>query len=80
MQSASAYSQRQVARNPSNDALALFNQGTSLLRSNQNQEAAAKLERACTLSPNFAEAHHEWAVALLKLDRANEAIDQFNQA
>jgi tetratricopeptide (TPR) repeat protein len=77
---AGAYSQRQLGANPSNQALTLFNQGTSLLRSNQNQEAAVKFERACALSPDFAEAHHEWAVALLKLNQGDEAIDQFNQA
>lgn len=69
-----------ASQNVSSEAVNLFNQGTSLLRSNRNDEAAAKFERACSISPNFAEAHHEWAIALLKLDKSNEAIEQFNQA
>jgi tetratricopeptide (TPR) repeat protein len=62
------------------EALALFNQGTALLRANRNDEAVAQFERACKISPNFAEGHHEWAIALMKLGRNDDAIDQFNQA
>jgi tetratricopeptide (TPR) repeat protein len=66
--------------NVSPESLALFRQGTSLLRANRNDEAMGQFAQSCRISPNFAEGHHEWAIALLKLGRNDEAIDQFNQA
>ena len=58
----------------------LVNQGTALLRSNQNKEAADKLSRAVLIAPGMAEAHHDYALALAKLGQTQPALDQFKLA
>ncbi|HEY9676430.1 MAG TPA: tetratricopeptide repeat protein [Drouetiella sp.] len=55
-------------------------EGTNLLRANRNQEAAEKLKQAIAIAPDFAEAHHNYALALAKLGDTPDAIDQLNQA
>jgi tetratricopeptide (TPR) repeat protein len=62
------------------DAGILVNQGTVLLRSNMNKEAADKLAQAVQMAPNFAEAHHNYALALAKLGKTDAALKEFQVA
>ncbi len=59
----------------------MLSQGTALLRLNQNDDAARCFQNFCASTPNSAEGHRLWAVALSKLGRVSESnIDQLNQA
>jgi len=62
------------------DASGLVNEGTALLRSNKNKEAADKLAQAIQIAPGFADAHHDYALALVKLGRPQDAIKEFRTA
>jgi tetratricopeptide (TPR) repeat protein len=62
------------------DAGMLVNQGTILLRSNRNQEAADKLAQAVKIAPGMAEAHHDYALALAKLGKTDTALQEFKLA
>jgi tetratricopeptide (TPR) repeat protein len=62
------------------DAQSLVNDGTILLRSNRNKEAADKLSQAIQMAPNFAAAHHDYALALVKLGNPQDAIKEFKTA
>jgi predicted Zn-dependent protease len=64
----------------SGDPDLLLNQGTYLLRSNKCEEAVAKFKDACDMRPDFADAHHQWGIALMKLGRPQDAVDQLKQA
>jgi tetratricopeptide (TPR) repeat protein len=58
----------------------LLQAGTNALRANHLDEAMAKFQAACQISPNSADAHHQWAIALVKAGRPTEAIDHFKTA
>jgi len=62
------------------DAQSLVNDGTILLRSNRNKEAADKLAQAIQIAPDFADAHHDYGIALVKLGKPLEAIKEFKKA
>ena len=62
------------------DAGQLINQGTTLLRANRNQEASVKLQQAIAIAPDFAEAHHNYGLALAKLGNIPTALEQFQLA
>src|SRR5262249_45120520 len=62
------------------DASPLVNEGTALLRSNRNKEAADKLAQAVQIAPTFPDAHHDYALALVKLGKPQEAIKEFKTA
>jgi tetratricopeptide (TPR) repeat protein len=62
------------------DAQSLVNDGTILLRSNRNKEAADKLAQAIQIAPSFAAAHHDYALALVKLGKPQDAIKEFKTA
>jgi len=58
----------------------LLQQGTNLLRANHCDEAILKFQAACAISPDFADAHHQWGIALVKAGRPQEAIEHFKLA
>jgi tetratricopeptide (TPR) repeat protein len=58
----------------------LLQAGTTALRANHLDEAIAKFQAACQISPNLADAHHQWGIALVKAGRPTEAINQFKTA
>ena len=58
----------------------LFNQGTYLLRDNKCDQAIDKFKSACEARPDFADAHHQWGIALMKMGRALDAIEQLKLA
>jgi tetratricopeptide (TPR) repeat protein len=62
------------------DAGLLVHQGVLLLRDNKNQEAADKLAQAVALAPAYAEAHHNYALALAKLGKTDDSLKEFKQA
>ncbi len=62
------------------DAGQLVNEGTNLLRANRNQEASVKLQQAIAIAPDFAEAHHNYGLALAKLGNVPNAVEQFQLA
>lgn len=62
------------------DAGILINDGSALLHSNRNQEAAAKFKQAVDLTPNFADAHHDYALAMARLGNLDLAIAEFKKA
>jgi predicted Zn-dependent protease len=64
----------------SGDAQIVLNQGTYLLRANHSQEAIAKFQEAVRISPGFADPHHQWGIALVKLGKPDEAVAQFKTA
>lgn len=57
-------------------AASLVNEAVALMRSNHNQDAADKLSQAVDLAPELSEAHHDLGLALAKLGRLPEAIEQ----
>jgi tetratricopeptide (TPR) repeat protein len=62
------------------DAGVLVNQGAALLRSNHNKEAADTLAQAVQLAPNLAEAHLDYGLALAKLSKSDDALQEFKLA
>jgi predicted Zn-dependent protease len=58
----------------------LIVQGLALLRQNQNGEAADVFAQACSLGPNLASAHVDYAIALSKLNKNDAAIVELKQA
>jgi tetratricopeptide (TPR) repeat protein len=68
------------SRRINSDPTLLMQQGTALLRSNHNEEAAVKFERLCAINPNSARGHYQWGLALLKIGRTVESTDQLKQA
>jgi tetratricopeptide (TPR) repeat protein len=62
------------------DPDSLLQQGTNALRANHCDEAILKFQAACAISPDFADAHHQWAIALVKAGRPQEAIEHFKLA
>jgi len=68
------------SRQVNSDPHLLLQQGTALLRSNHNEEAAVKFERLCAINPDSAKGHYQWGLALLKLGRTSEGSDQLKQA
>jgi predicted Zn-dependent protease/TolA-binding protein len=61
-------------------AVRLWNNGVELMRRNLNTDAAASLQQALALSPDFAEAHHDLGLVLAKLGDTNGAIDHLKEA
>jgi len=58
----------------------LIVQGLTLLRQNQNSQAADIFAQACSLGPNLASAHVDYAIALSKLNKNDAAIIELKQA
>jgi predicted Zn-dependent protease len=58
----------------------LIVQGLALLRQNQNSQAADVFAQACSLGPNLATAHVDYAIALSKLNKNDAAIVELKQA
>ena len=58
----------------------LIVQGLALLRQNQNSQAADVFAQACSLGPNLASAHVDYAIALSKLNKNDAAIVELKQA
>src|SRR5271155_1664190 len=62
-QSPSSPDSRMLARTQvrgASDGEFLLQQGTNLLRANHCDEAILKFQAACAISPDFADAHHQW--------------------
>jgi len=62
------------------EATSAFNQGMTLLRSNHNEEAAAKFQYVTELVASHAQAYYELGIALMKLGKFDQAIAEFNHA
>ncbi|HEY9713086.1 MAG TPA: tetratricopeptide repeat protein [Chroococcales cyanobacterium] len=62
------------------DASTLVSQGLSLLHANRNQEACLKFKDAVAIAPDFAEAHHNYGLALAKTGQLAPAEEQFKLA
>jgi tetratricopeptide (TPR) repeat protein len=68
---------RLAEQSPAPDAGAAYMRGLAALRQTDYAAAAETLERAVELDPNEATLHFQWALALLGLNRAEEAQAQF---
>lgn len=62
------------------DASSLMSEGLSLLHQNRNQEASVKLKQAVAIAPDFAEAHHNYGLALAKSGQLSAAEKEFQLA
>jgi Flp pilus assembly protein TadD len=62
------------------DAVALYDQADKLKDAGQLDEAAAKLQEAVTVDPNYSLAHSGLAVVLQRLGRHEEAIAHARRA
>ena len=58
-------------------AIAIFQKGQSLLKSNRDEQALAAFEQSLASSPNYLPAKQGKAIALYKLDRYEQAIAAF---
>jgi tetratricopeptide (TPR) repeat protein len=64
----------------SDAGVARLAEGIGALREDRVQDAAALLAGLCAEEPEFAEAHHQFALALHTLDRLEEAETEYSQA
>ncbi|NNF58471.1 MAG: hypothetical protein HKN04_09535 [Rhodothermaceae bacterium] len=69
-----------VIRTPENDARRLFNEGNELLRTEDFEGALAKFEGGLELDPTSTRNAYGRALALVQLDREEEATAAFAQA
>jgi tetratricopeptide (TPR) repeat protein len=60
--------------------VSLVNEAVLLMRSNKNQEAVGKLLEAEKLAPEIPEVHHNLGLALAKVGRLPEAIEELKTA
>ncbi len=61
-------------------AAQLIKQAVDLINKNRTYDALPLLEKATALAPDMAIAHHNYAIALGKIGKSNEAIAEFQRA
>src|SRR5690606_18221109 len=69
-----------VVRTPENDARRRFNEGNDLLRQEDYEGALAKFEEGLALDSTNGRNAYGRALALVQLDREDEAVEAFQQA